>query len=178
MHYKGTTRTAPQIGQEIGADAVIEGAVVRSGNRIRITAQLIRSATDRHIWAKSYERDIGDVVRLEGEIARQIFSDLGGTLSAPGRQRRARAQTTPPKAYEAFLKGRYCWNKRTAADFARALGFFQEAIRIAPAYAEAYAAMAETYALAYVPIPQPEASENARKAADQALEIDPKLADA
>src|SRR5579872_1628477 len=112
MQYKGAHRSLPQIGRELGVDAVVEGSVLRSGNRVRITAQLIQTATDSHLWAKSYEGEIKDILSLQALVAEAITSEVKLSLSVAERDRLHRSRPVNPEAYEAYLKGRYSWNRR------------------------------------------------------------------
>src|SRR5262249_12142229 len=107
MRYKGTHESVPEIARELHVDGVLEGSVQREGNRVRITAQLIDASTDRHVWAKSYERDLKDVLSLQGEVAQAIAGEIGVRLTPQERSRLAEKKTVDPDAYEAYLKGRY-----------------------------------------------------------------------
>jgi len=113
MQYKGTHKTLAQIARELNVDAVLEGAVVRSGNRVRITTQLVEVSTDRHLWSEGYERDLGDVLALQDEVARAVANEVKIKLSPAERTRLANARAVNPEAYEAYLKGRYEWNQWT-----------------------------------------------------------------
>jgi TolB-like protein/Tfp pilus assembly protein PilF len=177
IHYRNTNKTTPVIGQELRVDAVVEGAVAHLGNRIRITLQLIHAATDRHIWARSFEGDSRDVAALERGIARAVAEQIEARLSRTSRTRFSRAQTTP-EAYEAYLKGVYLWNRRTEPDFAKALHYFEEAVRIDPGYAEAYAGISYCYALGYLGVPVRDTISKAKDAAAKALQLDDSLAQA
>jgi TolB-like protein/Tfp pilus assembly protein PilF len=180
MRYKGTKKSLQQIAQELNVDAMVEGSVLRSDGRVRITAQLIQAATDRHLWAQSYERDVKDVLALQADVARAIAAEIAGELNP--REQTGLASTRPviPDAYEAYLKGRYFWNKRTPDGFHKALGFYQQAIEIDPGYARAYSGLADTYTLMqnYGLLSPEDASPKARAAALKALELDETLAEA
>ncbi len=114
MQYKGAKKPLPQIAQELNVDAVVEGTVQRSGNRVRITAQLLEARTDRHLWAESYERDAGEIIRLEEQTALAIAHEVSGRLSTAEETRLGSQRAVNPRAYDAYLHGRYLWNERTA----------------------------------------------------------------
>jgi len=144
MAYQGMAKPAPQIARELGVDAVVEGTVVRVGERVRVTAQLIHGPTDRHLWARSYERELTDVLSLQGEIAVAIAQAVEGEVR-PG-PRRASA-TVDPEAYEACLKGRFYWSARQTDGLFRAADQFQKAIDRDPRYAPAWSGLSDTYRL-------------------------------
>jgi TolB-like protein/DNA-binding winged helix-turn-helix (wHTH) protein/Tfp pilus assembly protein PilF len=145
MHYKGTDKTLPQIARDLNVDAIIEGTVQRSGNRIRVTAQLIHGQTDVHLWAKSYERDTQDVLLMQSELARAIAGEIQVQLTPQERQHFETARIINPDAYNAYLLGNYHASKRNRAAITKAIEYFQEAIRIDPKYPEAYAGLANAY---------------------------------
>jgi TolB-like protein/Tfp pilus assembly protein PilF len=145
MRYKGTNKPLPQIAQELKVDALVEGSVVRSGNRVRVTAQLIHAATDAHLWAESYEQDLRDLMHLQSEIARAIAREIQVKLRPEDRERLAAARPVNAAAHEAYLRGRVSWNKQTDEALKKAVEFFQQAIDEDPLYAPAYAGMADTY---------------------------------
>jgi serine/threonine-protein kinase len=180
MHYKGTQKTVPEIAKELGVDALVEGSVQRSGSRVRITAQLIHAPADRHMWAESYERDLKDVLALQGEVARTIANQIRVTLTPQEQARLTTARQVNPEAHELYLKGRYEWNKRTEEGLKKGLEYFQEAIRVDPSYALAYCGVADSYGiLANNGILRGvEAYPKAREAALKALELDESLAEA
>src|SRR5438270_14530 len=138
MTYKGARRLLPQIARDLKVDAVVEGTVLRSGNKVRITAQLILADADKHLWAKSYEGDLRDTLALQGQVARSIASAIRIELT-PHEQALLQGKIVNPEAYEAFLKGRYFWNKRTADGLRKAIEYFNQAIEKDPTYAPAYA---------------------------------------
>jgi len=142
MQYKATTKPLPTIARELGADVIVEGSVQRSGNHVRITAQLLRAKTDRHLWAETYERDLKDVLALQDEIAsaiaREIELRLGGPKATPLR----RIVTVSPQAYETFLKANYYLDK---LDIQKSIEYYAEAIKLDPSYAPNYAHMAQAY---------------------------------
>jgi TolB-like protein/DNA-binding winged helix-turn-helix (wHTH) protein/Tfp pilus assembly protein PilF len=176
MQYKGVHgKPLPQIAHELGVDAVVEGALVRSGDRVRVTAQLIEATTDRHIWADRYERDSRDVLLLENEIARTIAEQLRGTLNAE-EQRRFSGNPIDPAAHEAYLQGRFLWFRRTPTALEQAIGYFTKAIEREPRYAEAYAGRGEVYIVlgsgAMEAIPPGDALSRARPDLEKAVQLD------
>jgi TolB-like protein/DNA-binding winged helix-turn-helix (wHTH) protein/Tfp pilus assembly protein PilF len=180
MQYKRTAKTLPQIGRELGADAILEGAVFRSGNRVRITAQLIDARTDHHLWAHAYERDLRDVLDMQDEVARDIANGIRLELTPQERSRLAASHPVNPEAHEAYLKGRYYWNQLTEADMRKSLGFFQQAIEKDPNYALGYSGLADYYGWMYAGIgalPRNEACPEAEPAALKAVELDDSLAE-
>jgi eukaryotic-like serine/threonine-protein kinase len=145
VHYKGTQKTLPEIARELNVDAIVEGSILRSGDRVRVTAQLIQAATDKHLWADSYERDMNDILGLQREVARAIAQQIRVTLKPAERARLTAAPPGDPRAYEAYLKGRYFSNKWTEEGLRKGIASFQEAIGIDPTYALAYAGLADSY---------------------------------
>lgn len=172
--YKETRRSLPEIARELGVDAVIEGTVMRSGDRVRITAQLIDARTDRHLWAESYERDFRDVLALQDEVSRDIASKIRITVTPRDRDPAASVHAVRPEAHEAYLKGRYFWNKRTEKDVSKGIEYFEQATRLDPNYAAAYAGLAESYVVmnGHRFLPPAQAFPKARAAALKALELD------
>ncbi len=141
MRYKGTTKTVPEIGRELGVDAIVKGSVQRVGGRVRITVQLIRASTDKHLWASEYERDAADVLKLEAEVARTIAQEIQARLTPEEASRLASARRIDPDAREAYLLGRYLLNKIVLADVRQAVPYFQRAIQLQPDYALAHASL-------------------------------------
>jgi TolB-like protein/DNA-binding winged helix-turn-helix (wHTH) protein len=144
-HYKETKRQLPEIARELGVDAIVEGTILRSGDRVRITAQLIDSHSDQHVWAESYERDFGDVLGLQAEVAQQIANQIGIKLTAGEQRRLAIKHLVDPAAQEDYLKGMFYWNRLTCSDFETALKYFQEAAAKDPNFASSYSGMADAY---------------------------------
>jgi len=176
MQYKGVhTKPLPQIARELGVDAVVEGTLSRTGDRVRVTAQLIEASTDRHIWADHYERNSRDILLLENEIARAIAEQLRGKLN-PQEQRRLSGNPIDPAAHEAYLQGRYLWNRRTPPALKEAIRYFTQAIEKEPRYAEAYAGRAQAYIVlgsgGMEAIPPQEALSKARPDAEKAVQLD------
>ena len=147
MQYKGVRKALPQIGRELGVDAVVEGSVLRSGSRMRITAQLIRAATDRHLWAHSFEGDLRDVLSLQAQVAEAITGAVKLNLTSAERQRFRSARPMDPEAYDAYLRGRYHLNRRDAEGFEQAIGYFNQSLEKNPNFALAYAGLSDCYTL-------------------------------
>jgi tetratricopeptide (TPR) repeat protein len=161
-------------------DAVVEGSVMRSGDRVRVTAQLIDAKTDRHLWARSYERDLRDILALQSDVARSITEEIRVKVTPQEQARIATSRPVNPAAHEAYLKGRFYWNKRTAQGLKKSLDYFQQAIEKDPNYAVAYAGLADSYSMLADNVfsPPEESYPKARAAALKALEIDDSLAEA
>lgn len=180
MAYKGTHKPLPQIATELNVDAVVEGTVMRVGNRVRITAELVQVSTDQHLWADTYESPIGDVLALQNRVSSAIVDQIRINLTKEDKERLAQKPSVSPEAYEDYLKGRYYWNKRSGDGFEKAIGYFEAATRRDPQYALAYAGLADCYgiigATIYGKLPSLEAAPKAKAAAIRALEIDPSLA--
>jgi len=182
MLYKDTRKPLRQIAQELNVDAVVEGSVLRSGDRVRITAQLIQASDDKHLWAQSYEGDLRNTLALQNQVARAIADQIQINLSKPEQVALKHGRVVDPEAYEAYLKGRYFWNKRTVDGLKKAKDFFDQAIAKDPSYAPAYSGLADTYALLgdwqYAVMPAKEALPRAKAAATKALELDETLGEA
>jgi TolB-like protein/Tfp pilus assembly protein PilF len=180
MRYKGVRKPLAQIARELNVDAVVEGEVLRSNNRVRVTAQLIDTAEDKHIWAEAYDRDLRDVVGLQGDVAQSIANAIRARVTPAELARINPGRRVDPDAYEAYLKGRYFFEKRTSEGMYKGLEYFQQAIRKDPRYAEAYAGLAMTYQNlgSYEMLPAKESYPKAREAADRALQLDGALSEA
>ncbi len=180
MQYKDTHKTMPQIARELNVDAVVEGTVLRVGNRVRIRTQLIYAPADRHVWAQAYERDLKDVLTLQANLARDIASEIQLKLTSQQQANLAVVHSVDPEAHELYLKGRYFWNKRDQAGFTKAVEYFQQAIAKDPTYAAAYAGLADSYALSggFNLVPVEQAMPRAQTAAEKALQLDSNLAEA
>lgn len=176
VRYRNAQKSLAQIGRELGVDAVIEGTVVRSGNKVRISAQLIHAATDRHLWAETYERNLDDVLSVQAEVGRDVAREIEVKLTADERARLAPAPTVNPEAYELYLKGRYLWNKSDQPS--KSAEYFQQAIAKDPDYAAAYAGLAQAYGSLGSFVPPKEIVPRAKEAARKALELDPSLDEA
>lgn len=179
MQYRGTRKPLPQIAKELNVDGVVEGSVLREGDLVRITVQLIHAPSDAHLWAESYQRELRGILALQSEVARAIAKEIQINVSPQEQVRLTRARRVDPDAYEAYLKGRYHWNKRTEVGYRKSLDYFQLAIEKDPSYALAYAGMADAYNLLgrYSVAPK-EGFPLAKTAAKKALEIDETLAEA
>ncbi len=180
MQYKGTRKPLREIARELKVGAVIEGSVFRCGHRVRITAQLIDAATDRHLWAESYERDMKDIFALQSEVARAIAQEIQVKLTPEEQARLASTRPVNPEVYELYLKGRHCWNQRTEEGVKKGISYFHQVIDLEPTYAVAYAGLADCYTdLAdEAAVPPREALPIAKAAAMKALEINDTLAEA
>jgi TolB-like protein/DNA-binding winged helix-turn-helix (wHTH) protein/Tfp pilus assembly protein PilF len=178
MQYKGTRTALPQIGRELGVDAVVEGSVLRSGDRVRITAQLIRASTDRHIWAESYDGDLKDILSLQARVAEAITSQVKLNLTAEESGRLRRAHAVNPEAFDLYLRGRYAWNQRNMEGFKKAIEYFNQAIAIDSNFALAYSGLADSYTLLGLYGEGSAGSSQAKAAAEKALQLDDTLAEA
>ena len=174
MHYKGVHRTLPDLACELGVDAMVEGSVLRSGERVRISAQLIDAKTDVHLWAESYERDLRDVLTLQSEVAGAVAREIQITLTPQERTQLAPKGQVNPEAYVAYLKGRYYWNKRTPDAVRKAAEYLQRAIEKDPTYAAAHASLADGAAVTgfWGFVPPEEGFGRAKLIAQKALEIE------
>ena len=174
MQYKAAKKPLPVIARELNADAIVEGSVQRSGNRVRVTAQLVRATDDRHLWADSYERDFRDVLVLQDEvasdIAKQIESRLGGPRPAPV----PKMQVASPEAYETYLKANYYFD---SFDLQKSVEYYTQAIKLDPSYAPAYAhmALAYSYMAFFGAVPPNEGWGKVKEAATLALQKDERL---
>jgi TolB-like protein/Flp pilus assembly protein TadD len=182
MSYKGARKPLPQIARELNVDAVVEGTVLRSGDQVRITAQLIEAATDKHLWSQSYEGELRDTLALQNRVAGAIADQIRINLTPREQAALKNVKVVNPDAYESYLKGRYFWNKRTADGLKVALAYFKQAIDEDPKYAQAYSGLADTYALLgdwqYAVMTPKEAFPKAKAAAIKALELDSTLGEA
>jgi TolB-like protein/DNA-binding winged helix-turn-helix (wHTH) protein/Flp pilus assembly protein TadD len=182
MVYKGAHKSLPQIARELNVDAVVEGTVLRSGDQVRITAQLIDASTDKHLWSQSYEGDLRDTLALQNSVARAIADQIRINLTPQEQAALKSVKVVNPEAYQSYLKGRYFWNKRTADSLKVALAYFNQAIEEDPKYPRAYSGLADTYALLgdwqYAVMPPTEAFPKAKTAVLKALELDSTLGEA
>jgi tetratricopeptide (TPR) repeat protein len=182
MGYKHARKPLPQIARELNVDAVVEGTVLRSGDQVRITAQLIEASTDRHLWSQSYEGELRDTLVLQNKVAKAIAEQIRINLNPQEQAALKKAKIVDPEAYESYLKGRYFWNKRTADGLKVARAYFEQAIEVDPKYARAYSGLADTYALLgdwqYAVMTPKEAFPKAKSAAIKSLELDSGLGEA
>jgi len=179
MHYKRTRQPLSEIARELGVDGIVEGTVMRAEERVRISAQLINAHTDTHLWAESYERKLSDVLALQAEVAQAIAREIRVKLTPIDQARFAKVQPVDPEAYDAYLKGRYYWNRRPLR-FAEAVKCFQQAIAKDPLYAVAYAGLSDCFCSLSVwgLVSANDGCNKAKGLADKALELDHSLAEA
>ncbi len=180
MRFKGQHRSITEIARELNVDAVVEGSVRRAGERVRITVQLIEAATERHLWAKSYERDLTEVLALQGEVAAAIVAEIQVTVTPQEATLLNEVRAIVPEAYEAFLKGRYHIERRTEENLRQGLASLHEAVRLDPTLVPAHVGVADAYNLmGFMSVVAPrEAFPRAMAAARRALEIEPSCAEA
>jgi TolB-like protein/Tfp pilus assembly protein PilF len=182
MAYKHARKPLPQIARELNVDAVVEGTVLRSGDQVRITAQLIDASSDKHLWSQSYEGELRDTLALQSKVARAIADQIRINLNPQEQAALKSVKVVNPEAYESYLKGRFFWNKRTANGLKVALAYFNQAIEEDPKYAQAYSGLADTYALLgdwqYAAMTPKEALPKAKAAAIKALDLDSALGEA
>jgi TolB-like protein/DNA-binding winged helix-turn-helix (wHTH) protein/Flp pilus assembly protein TadD len=182
MAYKHAHKPLPQIARELNVDAVVEGTVLRSGDQVRITAQLIEAAADKHLWSQSYEGELRNTLALQNQVASAIADQIRISLNPQEQAALKTAKVVDPEAYQSYLKGRFFWNKRTADSLRAALAYFNQAIEEDPKYAQAYSGLADTYALLgdwqYAAMTTKEALPKAKAAAVKALELDGTLGEA
>jgi len=179
MAYKHTRKPLREIARELNVDAVVEGTVLRSGDVVRITAQLIDGTSDRHLWSDSYQGELRNTLTLQNSVARAIAGQIRVNLNPQEQAALHSATAVNPAAYESYLKGRYFWNKRTANGLSTGLAYFNQAIEQDPTYARAYSGLADTYALLgdwqYAVMTPKEALPRAKDAAIKAIALDPTL---
>jgi TolB-like protein/DNA-binding winged helix-turn-helix (wHTH) protein/Flp pilus assembly protein TadD len=182
MPYKGAQKPLAEIARDLNVQAVVEGSVFRSGDRVRISVQLIRVPADQHLWAQSYEGDLRDALALQSQVAQAIAAQIRVTVSRQERAALRKSRPVDAGAYDAYLKGRYYWNKRTADGLNQAIEYFKHSIAADPGYAEAYSGLADSYALAgdwkFGLLAPAEAFPQAKAAANEALALDDSLAEA
>jgi len=179
MHFKNTKLSVPEIAKTLGVDAVVEGSVIREGSQIRVHAQLIRGATDEHIWAGEYQREYGNVLALQEDIARSIAGRVEMSLKPAETSARESTQVLDPEAHENYLKGRYYFNQRTTDTLNKSIEYFRQAIARDQSYALPYCGLADAYALLGFRggIPSKQALSQAKAAALKAIELDNTLSE-
>jgi serine/threonine protein kinase/tetratricopeptide (TPR) repeat protein len=179
MQYRGSKKPAKQIASELNVDALVEGSVLRSGDRVRITATLIDARTDTHLWADSYEKARGELLGLQSSVASEIARRIHARSNPADRDRLRRREPVAPEAYEAYLQGRYRLTRQEGGALQKALADFQRAIDLDPSYAQAYAGLADTFALFanYGLMAPPDAFPRAEAAARRSIELDDSLAE-
>lgn len=180
MRYNETKEPVNRIARDLGVQLIVEGAVARSGDRVTVTVQLIDATEDRHLWARKFDRKIGDILTVEGELSQEIAGQVGVALDADHRSKLAKPHPVDSDVYELCLLGRYFWNKRTPAGLAKSIEYFQQAIQHDPNYAPAYAGLADSYEILpmYDSVDVDENFRKARAAAKRAIGLDETLADA
>jgi len=174
MQFKGTNKPLPEIAKQLGVDAVITASVMKSGSRVRITAQLVDGSTDQHLWAKSYERDLSDVLTMQGEVARAIADEVKAHLTPREAVRLSQSRKVAPAALDAYLLGRHHWDLFTQESLIKSIEYFEQATRLDPDYAAAYSGIAEAWSGLFFMGARPfdEAIPQAREAATKALRLD------
>lgn len=177
MRYKGVRKPLPEIARELGADILVEGTVMREGSTVRINAQLIDARSDRHLWARSYQQELHSILALQDEVARAIVQEVRITLAPSARLDRPSPPRVHPQAHEAYLRGRHALRNAVEERLGRSREFFEQAIGFDPAYAPAYAGLADYYSTTDA-LPPSEALPAARRYALKALELDGNLAGA
>src|SRR5437870_8638739 len=180
MLYENVRKPLSEIARELEVDAIVEGTVLRSGHRVRITAQLIDAAEESHLWAESYERDLRDVLTLQSELAQAIAREVQVRLTPQEQTHLAQVHPVDPEAYESYLKGRYYWNRRSVPGLAKAVQYFRRAIEKDPTYAAAYSGLADCLSVLglYGVISPDESCGKAKSLALHALAMDHSLAEA
>ena len=180
MRYKGTRKPLPEIANELNVDALVEGTVLRSDDRVRVTVNLLHARTDRHLWAETYERDFRDVISLQDDVARAIAEEIKIKVTSQEEARLSRSPAVSPEAYRLYLQARYHSNKRTLPGFEKSIQLFQQALAQDPNYASAYAGLAEAYGLIpfYEGASSKESFPKAKAAALKAVDLDGSLAEA
>jgi TolB-like protein/DNA-binding winged helix-turn-helix (wHTH) protein len=179
MPYKSTTKQLPEIAKELNVGAVVEGSVLRAGDRVRITARLIDAGMDRNLWAHTYDRDLADILALQGEVASAIAQGVRVAVTPQEQAHLAQPRRIDPRAYEAYLRARYFWQLMTDDNLRLGVSYLEQAIALQPDYAEAYAGLAYCYwvmgGAGFEVGPQSETAVKAKAAATRALELDPSL---
>jgi TolB-like protein/DNA-binding winged helix-turn-helix (wHTH) protein/Flp pilus assembly protein TadD len=179
MRYKNAKKTLPEIARELHVDGVVEGSVLRSGTHLRIATELIYAANDAHVWEGSYDRDLGDILGLQRELARQVAREIKATVSPSEELQLANRTVVNPQAHDLILRGRFFWNQRTREALNKALEYFQQASETAPDDPLAYAGLADTYVelVGFGDLKAAEGFPKAKAAALQAIALDDSLAE-
>jgi TolB-like protein/DNA-binding winged helix-turn-helix (wHTH) protein/tetratricopeptide (TPR) repeat protein len=178
MRFKNTQLSVPEIARQLSVDAVVEGSVIREGDRIRVHAQLIRAATDEHFWSQSYDRELRDALALESEVAESIAERVAATVTGSERSQLIAARHITPEVYESYLQGRFALNRDTYAGVNEAIRYFEQAAKGDPTFAPAYLGLAEAYdglASVYIGGPPHDMRPKVISAAQKALQLDPDL---
>ncbi|HEY6050733.1 MAG TPA: hypothetical protein VIZ58_05740, partial [Thermoanaerobaculia bacterium] len=181
MQFKGKNRPpTPEIARTLNVDAIVEGSVLRAGDKVRITAQLIDARSDRHLWAKSFERSSRDVLALQDELASAIAREIHVQLTPAEQSRLTSSRSVNPAAYDAYLKGRYFFNRPSDENLSKAIGLFEETVKLDPKYAPAYSGLSDAYLWAGYNEgvwTGTEARPKAKGAAEKAIELDDQSAE-
>ena len=180
MHFKDSKLSAPEIAKALNVDALVEGSVIRQGGRVRVHAQLIRASTDEHFWSESYDRDFGDALALESDVAQSIAEKVQVTITGEERNRLVATRPVAPEVYQSYLKGAF-GKRNNRKDIETSIGYFEEAIAKDPTFAPAYVGLAEAYdelGTIFVGASPDETRPRVIRAARKALELDPELAEA
>jgi len=180
MQFKDTRMSAPEIAKRLQVDALVEGSVIRQGGRVRVHAQLIRGATDEHFWSETYDRDLGDTLALESEVAQSVARKVEVTITGKEHERLVAARHVSPEVYESYLKGQFTKGFRRS-DVEKKIAYFEEAVNKDSTFAPAYLGLANAYedlGSTFVGGPTDEVRPKAINAARKALELDPQLAEA
>ena len=179
MHYKGSHKALPEIASELKVDAAVVGSVLRSGDRVRVSAQLVDATNDRNLWARDYDSDMRDILQLQNELTTAVAQEVGGKLAAQDQARLAPSGKVKPEVYDAYLKGRYFSNRPMEDELKRGVAYFQEAVRLDPNYAPAYSGLADAYSiLGFVGAETDQPKQLAIEAANKAISLDDSLAEA
>jgi TolB-like protein/Tfp pilus assembly protein PilF len=180
MKYQGTKKSIREIGAELGVAYVLEGSVRRALGRVRIAAQLIQVRDETHLWAQTYERSLTDILKLQSEVARAIAREIRVKLAPREERRLAASSAVSPQAYEAYLKGRHLWNTRTEDGMRKSIAHYEQAIRLYPQYAMAYAGVADSYVMLACRgmVPAKDTFRKAKEAARKAIDLDGELGEA
>ena len=180
MKYKKTEKSVDQIGRELNVAYVLEGSVRKAGTRVRVTAQLIQVSDQTHLWAENYEKELADVLSVQSEVAQRIAKSLELELLPEKQARLATSRAMNPEAHEAYLKGRFYWNRRSKEGLEKGIEYFQRAASLDPNYALAYAGLGDSYVLLpfYANVAPAEAFPRAKQAATKAMEIDERVGEA
>ncbi len=177
MHYKGSRQPLPAIARELNVDAIVEGSVTRAGNRVRINVQLLEARSDRHLWAKAYDRDTSEIMSLQQDVANSIAHEIQAKLTPQENQRQAQNRQVDPEAYDDYLRGMYFWHKFTEPGMRQAQEYFEKSVQKDPSYALGYAWLANTYGqLGDYVGPRQEFMLKSEKTSQKALQLDDSLA--
>ncbi len=182
IRYKSLGKSTREIAAELGVGAIVDGTVLRSADQVRISVRLVDAAADRNLWAREYTRDLTNVLQLQGEVARAIVTEIRASFAPDDEARLTNSPTVDPRVHEAFLKGRHFWNRRTMEALTQAIAYFQQAIDLQQDYAPAHAGLAQSLvvlpAFPLSAMAPAEAFPRARRAAERAIALDPRLSEA